>query len=218
MKEEIEIPIFPLNLVAFPGSRVSLHVFEPRYRQMLQYCLKNNTEFGICLIKSGKDVGDSDTEPFDVGTLVSVVDVLELPDGRFDIQVQGIKIFKILHLLYDEVYLKALVSILQEPEDKLDFSVNEKRQVMKYLTDYINSIAGLKGEWISDRKVPLDLEPLFSYGISLLDIPNARKQEILENTSLKSRIGILTSILLRETKKNQIKLNKKFLRDKTILN
>jgi Lon protease-like protein len=197
MKEEIEIPIFPLNLVAFPGSRVSLHVFEPRYRQMLQYCLKNNTEFGICLIKSGKDV---------------------LPDGRFDIQVQGIKIFKILHLLYDEVYLKALVSILQEPEDKLDFSVNEKRQVMKYLTDYINSIAGLKGEWISDRKVPLDLEPLFSYGISLLDIPNARKQEILENTSLKSRIGILTSILLRETKKNQIKLNKKFLRDKTILN
>ena len=89
---------------------------------------------------------------------------------------------------------------------------------MKYLTDYINSIAGLRGEWISDRKAPLDLNPLFTYGMSVLEIPNTEKQKILENVSLKEQIDTFISILLRETKKNQIRLDKKFLKDKTILN
>ena len=77
---------------------------------------------------------------------------------------------------------------------------------MKYLTDYINSMAGLRGEWISDRKVPLDLTPLFTYGMTVLEIPNIEKQKILENQSLKSQIDAFISILLKETKKNQINL------------
>ena len=218
MEEEIEIPIFPLNLVVFPGIKINLHIFEPRYRQMMKYCVQNNTGFGICLIKNGEEVGDSETTPFEVGTYVEFSEIYELPDGRYDIKVQGINTFKILNLIYEDLYLKAKVSILKNPNPEVDFSLNEKRQVMKYLTDYINSMAGLRGEWISDRKVPLDLTPLFTYGMTVLEIPNIEKQKILENQSLKSQIDAFVSILLKETKKNQIKLDKKFLRDKTILN
>ena len=122
------------------------------------------------------------------------------------------------NLIYGDLYLKAQISVLKDSEPLVEFSLNEKRQVMKYLTDYINSMAGLRGEWISDRKVPLDLTPLFTYGMTVLEIPNIEKQKILENQSLKSQIDAFISILLKETKKNQIKLDKKFLRDKTILN
>tara|TARA_B100001559_G_C16378216_1_gene565285 strand:+ start:199 stop:855 length:657 start_codon:yes stop_codon:yes gene_type:complete len=218
MEEEIEIPIFPLNLVVFPGSKINLHIFEPRYREMMKYCVQNNTGFGICLIKNGEEVGDSDSTPFEIGTYVEFSEIYELPDGRYDIKVEGIHIFQIVNLIYGDLYLKAKISIFKDPEPQVEFSLNEKRQVMKYLTDYINSIAGLRGEWISDRKAPLDLNPLFTYGMSVLEIPNTEKQKILENVSLKEQIDTFISILLRETKKNQIRLDKKFLKDKTILN
>ena len=218
MEEEIEIPIFPLNLVVFPGSQINLHIFEPRYRQMMKYCVQNNTGFGICLIKNGEEVGDSETTPFEIGTYVEFSEIYELPDGRYDIKVEGIHTFQILNLIYGDLYLKAKISIFKDPEPQVEFSLNEKRQVMKYLTDYINSIAGLRGEWISDRKAPLDLNPLFTYGMSVLEIPNTEKQKILENVSLKEQIDTFISILLIETKKNQIRLDKKFLKDKTILN
>ena len=218
MEEEIEIPIFPLNLVVFPGSKINLHIFEPRYREMMKYCVQNNTGFGICLIKNGEEVGDSDSTPFEIGTYVEFSEIYELPDGRYDIKVEGINTFNIITLVYDDLYLKGKVIMMNNLKPEVDFSLNEKRQVMKYLTDYINSIAGLRGEWISDRKAPLDLNPLFTDGMSVLEIPNTEKQKILENLTLKEQIDTFISILLRETKKNQIRLDKKFLRDKTILN
>ena len=218
MEEEIEIPIFPLNLVVFPGSKINLHIFEPRYREMMKYCVQNNTGFGICLIKNGEAVGDSASTPFEIGTYVEFSEIYELPDGRYDIKVEGINTFKIITLVYDDLYLKGKVIMMNNLKPEVEFSLNEKRQVMKYLTDYINSIAGLRGEWISNRKAPLDLNPLFTYGMSVLEIPNTEKQKILENISLKVQIDTFISILLRETKKNQIRLDKKFLRDKTILN
>tara|TARA_B100000676_G_scaffold256656_1_gene264101 strand:+ start:883 stop:1539 length:657 start_codon:yes stop_codon:yes gene_type:complete len=218
MEEEIEIPIFPLNLVVFPGSKINLHIFEPRYRQMMKYCVQNNTGFGICLIKNGEEVGDSETTPFEIGTFVEFTEIYELPDGRYDIKVEGINTFKIIKLIHDDLYLKAKISMLKDRNLEVEFTLNEKRQVMKYLTDYINSVAGFRGEWISDRKAPLELNPLFTYGMSILEVPNIEKQKILENPSLKSQIDTFISILLKETKNNQIRLDKKFLKDKTILN
>ena len=62
MEEEIEIPIFPLNLVVFPGSKINLHIFEPRYRQMMKYCvqkakvLKGDPKAKAHLVRVGKSI------------------------------------------------------------------------------------------------------------------------------------------------------------------
>ena len=120
---------------------------------------------------------------------VEFSEIYELPDGRYDIKVEGINTFNIITLIYDDLYLKGKVIMMNNLKPEVEFSLNEKRQVMKYLTDYINSIAGLRGEWISDRKAPLDLDPLFTYGMSVLEIPNTEKQKILENVSLKAPLA-----------------------------
>ena len=68
-----EIPIFPLGTVLFPGGPLPLRIFEPRYLDMVSNCLRNERPFGVCLIRSGSEVGDP-AEPHRTGTLARIVD------------------------------------------------------------------------------------------------------------------------------------------------
>ena len=65
------LPIFPLNTVLFPGAPLPLRIFEPRYREMLQACLEADRRFGVALIKSGQEVGES-AEPYEIGTVARI--------------------------------------------------------------------------------------------------------------------------------------------------
>lgn len=68
-----EIPIFPLGTVLFPGGPLPLRIFEPRYLDMVSECLRNERPFGVCLIRSGSEVGDP-AEPHPTGTLARIAD------------------------------------------------------------------------------------------------------------------------------------------------
>ena len=68
-----EIPVFPLGTVLFPGGPLPLRIFEPRYLDMVSDCLRNERPFGVCLIRSGSEVGDP-AEPHRTGTLARIVD------------------------------------------------------------------------------------------------------------------------------------------------
>lgn len=85
---EKEIPLFPLNLVAFPGEELNLHIFEPRYKQLLQDCLSNQTNFGIPSYVLNK---------IDFGTEVEIVEVVKsYDDGRADISVKASEVFRVV--------------------------------------------------------------------------------------------------------------------------
>lgn len=85
---EIEIPLFPLNLVAFPGEQLNLHIFEPRYKQLLRDCLDLQMSFGIPSYVLNK---------IDFGTEVEVLEVVKMyDDGRADISVQATQVFRVL--------------------------------------------------------------------------------------------------------------------------
>lgn len=71
-KERLEIPLFPLGGVLCPGGVLSLKVFEQRYLDMAAACMKNHTPFGVCLIASGKEVGEP-AIPHDVGSTLDQV-------------------------------------------------------------------------------------------------------------------------------------------------
>ena len=100
------LPLFPLNTVLFPGQMLPLHIFEPRYRQMIGECAQNGTPFGVVLIRQGEEVGDPDTEPYDVGTTAHIVQIERLEDGRMNIICVGHSRFRIQHLLRDADYLR----------------------------------------------------------------------------------------------------------------
>jgi len=90
----MEIPLFPLNTVLFPGGPLPLRLFEPRYLDMISRCLKDDTPFGVVLIREGQEAGPATT--FDVGTLATIVDWYQGSDGLLGITARGTDRFRIL--------------------------------------------------------------------------------------------------------------------------
>lgn len=91
----MEIPLFPLNAVLFPGGRLNLRVFEQRYMDMATHALRDGTNFGICLITSGQEVGKP-ADPEAIGTLAKIVEWDMQQLGVLNIKVDGGQRFQIL--------------------------------------------------------------------------------------------------------------------------
>jgi len=94
MRAEGELPLFPLNTVLFPGGLLPLRVFEQRYMEMTKACLREGTEFGVCLIRDGAEVGVPAT-PEDVGCTARIVhcDMQQL--GPLQIVARGERRFRV---------------------------------------------------------------------------------------------------------------------------
>ncbi len=75
--------LFPLNSVLFPGAVLNLHIFEPRYKQMINECLESGEGFGVALIAEGAEAGDTNVLPHNVGSIAEILDVQPLPFGRY---------------------------------------------------------------------------------------------------------------------------------------
>ena len=91
----MEIPLFPLNAVLFPGGYLPLRVFEQRYMDMVSHALREGTNFGICLIASGQEVGQP-AQPHEVGTIARIGDWDMQQLGVLNIKVHGEQRFRIL--------------------------------------------------------------------------------------------------------------------------
>src|ERR1700677_446811 len=102
------LPMFPLSAVLFPHARMPLHVFEPRYRQLMQDCLAGDARFGIVLIARGSEVGGGD-ERSALGTRGVITEAAELPDGRWVLEVEGEALIQVEEWLPDDPYPVALV-------------------------------------------------------------------------------------------------------------
>lgn len=115
-----ELPLFPLRTVLFPHATLRLHVFEDRYRRMVQDCLRADGAFGIALIRDGSEVGEA-AEPYLVGTVARITKVETYDDGRMDIQVTGEGRFRIRELDDSRPYLLGRVQPVEEhPEPDAD--------------------------------------------------------------------------------------------------
>lgn len=108
------LPLFPLNLVLFPGMVLPLHIFEDRYRRMMATCMEEKTPFGVVLIKEGKEVG-APAIPEAVGTLARILECEKMPDGRMNILCRGHRRFEILDLVQRTPFLTARARLLPEP-------------------------------------------------------------------------------------------------------
>ena len=84
----MKLPLFPLNSVIFPAGVLPLRIFEPRYLDMVKDCVRNQTEFVICLIKDGSEVGHAAKHQL-IGTSCKIIDWETLPDGLLGITAQG---------------------------------------------------------------------------------------------------------------------------------
>jgi len=95
MTGPVEIPLFPLGTVLFPGGPLPLRIFETRYIDLVRRCLRDDTGFGVVLIREGVEAGGP-AETFDVGTYARIVDFSPQPDGLLGIRATGERRFRIL--------------------------------------------------------------------------------------------------------------------------
>jgi uncharacterized protein len=89
-----ELPLFPLNTVLFPGGPLPLRIFEPRYVDMVRYCMREHAPFGVVLIQAGAEAG-AVTRMADTGTSARIVDFFQMPDGLLGISCIGEQKFRV---------------------------------------------------------------------------------------------------------------------------
>lgn len=100
------VPIFPLGIVVFPGEALNLHIFEPRYKQLVRDCFDNARPFGIPVVL--------EKGPAEMGTLVEILEIAKVyEDGKMDIHTRGLKVFRVLETIRsvpDKLYSGAIVT------------------------------------------------------------------------------------------------------------
>lgn len=107
------IPIFPLSIIVFPSENLNLHIFEPRYKQLITECFEQKKPFGIPAVVN--------KELKDLGTLVEIKEIKKVyEDGKMDITSSGVKVFRMLELIKevpDKLYSGAIVSYPDDADD-----------------------------------------------------------------------------------------------------
>ena len=193
---ERQIPLFPLQAVLFPGGFLPLHIFEPRYRTMIKFCLEHESEFGVVLIKEGEETGET-AVPCDVGTAVRILHVEHLEDGRMHIVTAGEYRFQILEIQEHLSYLTGRVRMLDDLETEVE-SVPESltAEIEELYKAYETLSSRLIFAWSPPEEQPDDPRELaYQVGIRLR-ISLKEKQTLLETIPLEQlltrEIEILT--------------------------
>lgn len=199
------IPIFPLGIVVYPGEQLNLHIFEPRYRQLIKECAENKKPFGIPSVM--------DEKINEMGTLVQVKEITKVyEDGKMDIKTEGLKVFRMLEMintLPDKLYSGAIVNY-PDTEEK------GNRALMQRI---VNGIKELHKLLNIEKKFPKPEEELWTYdvahlaGLSIKEeyellelLKELQRQEYLKR-HLKKVIPVLAEM---ELLKEKVKLNGHF--------
>lgn len=111
------VPLFPLNAVLFPGMELPLHIFEPRYKLMVERCLAAEGRFAVGLIRTGSEVGEAPAEAFSTGTIAQITDIARYSDGRMNILATGTERCEVRDVIDDEPYRQARVRPMPESRD-----------------------------------------------------------------------------------------------------
>jgi Lon protease-like protein len=183
----MELPLFPLNTVLFPGATLPLHIFEERYKLMIGHCLEKGQPFGVVLIRSGSEVG-APAQPFDVGTTARIVHVQELPEGRLNIISRGDQRFRILRLMQQHPYLMGEVELMACHEDDPAVVADLADTVASLFAEYYRLYLALSDQWSRAVAIPQDPTPLSDFVAARLSISLWAKQQLLETLSVRRRL------------------------------
>jgi len=181
-----DFPLFPLGIVALPHEIVPLHVFEERFRTMIDECLERETEFGILWV--------SDGEPKAVGCACEITDVIErMDDGRMNILTRGTRPFRVIQHQEDLPYPAATVEFLLDKDEEPDPPTAEAAR-----SAYAELV-----EQATDKKLEAEeLLGMDAYAMAAtVDFGLDAKQGLLDLRSENARIRLVTRLFRAATKR-----------------
>ena len=200
-EQEIEIPLFPLTIVLFPTMVLPILVFEERYKLMINRCLETESDFGVALIKSGREVGGP-AVPYQMGTIAHISQVEPKQDDNINISVIGRQRFSLLDITQETPYMMGRVLLLNDKrEGTEDQQVTDKAIDIVKLC--IRRLLATNSEWVRDIQLPTD--PLdLSYLVAIrLPGEQALKQHLLEADSPSQRLSMEMPLLEAEADRLQ---------------
>jgi Lon protease-like protein len=189
------IPIFPLpNLVLFPGLSVPLHIFEPRYREMIADVSDTHGMVGMMLLKAEREEHDKDNFPdiFDVGCAGRIGGLVRLDDGRYNLVLEGVAEFRIVREIRDRAYRQAEVNWCPVRRDALDCDAETMDALREMLFNYLGQPAQEAWRTIVEQRGLRGAE-LINFLCFHLDVTPLEKQTMLE--ALEDRIDCLLDVL-----------------------
>ena len=199
------IPMFPLSLVLFPGQILPLHIFEDRYRIMVEEIIDKDREFGVVLIERGSEVGGGDTRK-NVGTLAEIIDSEKSSDGRWLLITKGTKRIETSRWLEDSPYPRAEVSFLDE-EELVSCDTEEWLKIVTHMRRVLAVLAEL-GDEVAPISIKISEDPYMgSFQMSsILPITPFDSQKLLEVDSVNKRCALLKKFLvnLEETASSRL--------------
>jgi len=185
----VQIPLFPLNTVLFPGGPLPLRIFEPRYLAMVSDCVQNDSPFGVLLIRDGNLTGPATTH--EIGTLARIIDWYQGSDGLLGVTAVGEQRFRVISSFREASGLNiGTVEIL--PDEPAVPLPEEYKAMPNILGGVLDDLGRLyeslerhmdDASWVTSRFVeilPIDLE---------------EKQQCLESSDLVERLRIVQELL-----------------------
>ena len=186
------LPIFPLELVLMPGVPLSLHIFEPRYKEMITECLEQKKPFGV--------VRSSDEGVADIGCTAEIVSVIKkYDDGRMDILARGVDRFEVIEVNEDRSFLQAEIALVLDDSDAESGDEPEK-PVAEMVTQAVRlhaEISKLAGaEPAGPDEHAANLSFLLAGSLPLdLDFKQTLLATLSESKRLEAIIGYLEAVL-----------------------
>lgn len=192
----IELPLFPLSVVLFPGMEQPLHIFEPRYRLMVNECYEQGHPFGIVLARPESE--HLHEEPYSVGTIAEIETIAHLDDGHMNLIARGGQRFRILSQHREKPYLSGIVETYSDVTEAQQALRPVTTQARNLFRSYLEMLLTLVGQSELDVVLPEESEELSHFIAHLINIQDELKQHMLELTSTRQRLEEEIVILRRE--------------------
>ncbi len=185
----MQIPLFPLSTVLFPDGPLPLRIFESRYIDMISHCMKNDTPFGVLLIRDGQEAGPATT--FDVGTLARIVDWYQGSDGLLGVTAIGGQRFRLVTSEQQANGLNTGNVELIEPEPAMALP-GDYESLSKILANVLDDL----GRLYESLERRFDDAVWVTYRLTeILPIELEIKQQYLESSDTLARLKLVDELL-----------------------
>jgi len=181
-----ELPLFPLNTVLFPGMPLQLHIFEDRYKKMINLCLERSIPFGVVLIDRGSEAHGPLAEPKDIGCTAQIIETQPLTDGRMNIVALGQERFRTIMVdRRKALYLNGIIELFPLQDANKDAVMQAGDRLKPWLKKYLEILTTTGVVDLEVPQIPGDPQALAYLAAIALQVPNREKQEFLsiETTS-----------------------------------
>jgi uncharacterized protein len=195
----LELPLFPLNTVLFPGSPIRLHIFEERYKRMIALCLATRQPFGVVMIRRGAEASGPLAEPYTIGCSAQIIQVQRLEEGRMNIAGVGLERFRIISLdMHAQPYLVGIVEPFPLANPDPQGLKPAERRLREWVSRYVAAIAKANAGQVDIDQLPADPQEFIYAAAGLLQISPADKQGLLTMETAAELLMGVTALYKRE--------------------